>query len=94
MIPANVGKVHALCYTNVLLIAGDKGFVVYDETFQMIYEMTIENQINIKVLFSMKNEQGLNFIFNSKQDGTFLATAPTEPRDNPFLPLCLMEEFK
>ena len=93
IIPVKVGKVQTLCYTNVILIAGDKGFVVYDKDFQMIYEMTIENHINTKVVFSMMTEQGLNFIFNSKQDGTFLTDAPTEPRANPFLPLCLTEDI-
>ena len=32
-IPERVGKVHTICDTNVLLIAGDKGFVVYDQDF-------------------------------------------------------------
>ena len=84
---------YQLCYTNVILIAGDRGFVVYGTDLQIIYEMTIKNQIDTKVLFTIMNDQGLNFIFNSKQDGTFLTAAPTELRDNHYLPLCLKEEF-
>ena len=83
-----------LCYTDVILISGDKGFVVYDKDFKIIYEMTIENQIDTKVVFSMMDEQGLNLIFNTKEDGTFLAEAPSGPRDNPFLASCLLEDIK
>ena len=48
--PVKVGNVQTLCYTNVLLIAGDKGFVVYDKDFRFIYEMTIYRQIQYLVI--------------------------------------------
>ena len=42
-IPERVGKVHTICDTNVLLISGDKGFIVYDKDFKILYELTVKN---------------------------------------------------
>ena len=42
-IPERVGKVHTICDTNVLLISGEKGFVVYDQDFEILYELTVKH---------------------------------------------------
>ena len=51
-IPERVGKVHTICDTNVLLISGDKGFVVYDQNFKILYELTVKHQLKSRVLYA------------------------------------------
>ena len=51
-IPKSLGVVHTVCATNILTIAGNKGFAVYDTNYKCIYEETFSYNIKAKIFYA------------------------------------------
>ena len=51
-IPEKIGAVHSIVGSNVLLVSGDKGYVIYDQDFKVLFEMTANYTLKAEVLFA------------------------------------------
>ena len=90
-IPSGIGNVHTLCKSNVLLISGSKGFIVFDQNFDCIYQQKM-NERHAEVLFAHRHDEEWTFLFGDG-DNKRLITTHIQPREY-HIPLSIREELK
>ena len=80
-VPEIVGKVHTLNSSgDVLLISGDKGFAIFDEDFNCIYETALNVEKIGEVIFADRHKDQLTFVFGHKNSKKIFSITHTVPR--------------
>ena len=80
-IPQIVGEVHTICSTEVLLISGSSGFVIYGKDFKQLCLMTLNYQKMTEVLFVERNNDKLTFGFKDQNMMKIFTTLHSKPRE-------------
>ena len=67
--------------SKILLVSGDKGFIVFDKKFRSICTIQLDSKTKPEIYFAERQLDQLIFVFKKQGSKEFYKTAHSVPKD-------------